>query len=1407
MWSKGQLLLFVWLILVCCLASRAARAFDSEFLESSTEDEALNLASRKTWGDLFGEVREALWQLDFVWFLAVVLISVAIVLYKPPEIVGDTADDGVVDKKWKPVAWHSRLIASLTSHAAGIAGFVGFQWIVVARIVSTSRPLENFSPSNVLLYTSIAISVTAIFSSILFLVQDYLRRLVIDSAQGRGYRLSLECGQLEQTGLGAALIVLTAVLLFLYMCVIFLETQENTKFHNREKQEILWVVLEKVYSCGTVLLYFINLRGLCKSPKVFFHQACLRAEPEIKLKEFLEEFSSSRSEGLVQQVRNFLAWLAQRLAGEDLKLFLQLGSRRALFPNQRLAPILHVVAGLLLFGMLPGMCQFATERLFVDPKFVDVRAYSATIFPSFNPNRSNYLLLLDRDPRLQVKTKSRHTSSIKMCCYPSDQPCESRRLHHSLIQFDDDPITLKVPANESSSCTLTASGLSSHASAVLKLKVEFQAKYQLCDCSTNNGCDCCDGYTGELGDDWDQLNLSTACEPAPCNINNSNKAKGWDCACLPQYVGSISWKGSTPKGTCSVAPCEVENSNRQAGPQCKCMDGYRGQVTWSNSSAEGQCLPAACEDRVPNSTGRGLDCKCQSGFAGQIRWNGSRPRGSCDPVPCKILNSNRRAGPGCACLDAFIGSIFWTGAHAEGTCEPASCEDILHSTGRGAECRCQNGFAGNITWKRGKAAGSCEPAPCHVKNSNRKPGRDCSCSDAFVGNISWTGPHAEGACKPKPLPCKDSIPHSYGESPECLCQDGFKGVTPVVTGVRMLKHCRPAPCDVAGSNKLQGLACACGRGHFGHVRWEGDNAEGACRPLGCKGRHATGFGDECRCKDGYVGTVRRSKNVNFSIAHCKPAPCDVEGSNFRPGWNCSCADGFSGSVRWNKDESRGRCKPTPCTIQNSNLEPGPKCRCKPGFEGNITWNGPSVSGHCEPVPCGVRNSNFGLGPACRCANGFFGLITWSGAVASGTCVPAPLCSSSIAFVTHLKADLDPSSTSSTSCKAGQAVLARGHSDIEFGRQAITWTLAEPIPQNSCHMPSSAVQMLENTWSFPVGCSTTPARPRCSSDIVYPITVVNDSRHSCSNCSLDGYALAEFRGRRCGYDLIQWDFFTVSPGSSASCDCFLHLECGQPPTDELPRSCSHFSEPAVLEFMEDTVTWMYMLFDNGVASLSSLDSGLDWGGNAEWQAKDAAATATSSPSDAWYFDGECLSVRRAPPFSDWIIRLVINDGSVFNSTKDGLVRVAGVPPPWWSYNFQKDATLPGSFNADKLLGHKVVFSSLGVCYSAELGKEFLTVPAQGDCASQVFASHAGTRYMYLSSAFGIQTYRSERSCFPLAAFEELQLEVVDVTTAKGDDNFTVSISPCRTYVRFVVDAEPRQSHCRSIGKDDPWLVPT
>ncbi|CAE7216341.1 FP2 [Symbiodinium necroappetens] len=124
--------------------------------------------------------------------------------WQPVEIVGDTSEVGSDGVKWTPPTWYAltTIFASLSSHAAGILGFVGFQKIVMARIVSTSQPRANWSAPNFLLLTSIAISITAIFSSLMFMGVDYLRRLAIDSAWSRGYRLVVMRGRLERTGRG-----------------------------------------------------------------------------------------------------------------------------------------------------------------------------------------------------------------------------------------------------------------------------------------------------------------------------------------------------------------------------------------------------------------------------------------------------------------------------------------------------------------------------------------------------------------------------------------------------------------------------------------------------------------------------------------------------------------------------------------------------------------------------------------------------------------------------------------------------------------------------------------------------------------------------------------------------------------------------------------------------------------------------------------------------------------------------------------------------------------------------------------------------------------------------------------------------------------------------------------------------
>ncbi|CAE7224314.1 FP2, partial [Symbiodinium necroappetens] len=211
--------------------------------------------------------------------------------------------DGV---KWTPPPWYTltTIFASLSSHAAGILGFVGFQKIVVARIVSTSQPRANWSTPNFLLLTSIAISITAIFSSLVFMGVDYLRRLAIDSARSRGFRLVFMRGKLERTGLGMALIMLTFVLIALYMLVIYTETQNSKKQEASPDSAVndwghMKVFWDKACSCATVLLYFHNLRSLCESPKVPFHQTVASADEDleqINIKDYLTKFCNRRDE-------------------------------------------------------------------------------------------------------------------------------------------------------------------------------------------------------------------------------------------------------------------------------------------------------------------------------------------------------------------------------------------------------------------------------------------------------------------------------------------------------------------------------------------------------------------------------------------------------------------------------------------------------------------------------------------------------------------------------------------------------------------------------------------------------------------------------------------------------------------------------------------------------------------------------------------------------------------------------------------------------------------------------------------------------------------------------------------------------------------------------------------------------
>eukprot|EP00913_Durusdinium_trenchii_P027391 g25696.t1 len=368
--------------------------------------------------------------------------------------------------KLEAIGWHRVAFDSITSHAAGIVGFIGFQKIVVSRIDAC----DLWSIENILLYTTLALSVVAVFASFVFLGVDYARRLAIYAAQRKGYQLTMEPKDLKDTGLGIAILLLGLLMLLLYGCVIVKEAENS----DAKQQEIvidkLWVAVDIAAGGIALALFYFNLRGLHRSPKMQFDAAC-HGEHKLTLEEFLEEESGR---GMETNVFG---------DGEDLVLLAFKGTRHAIFPQQRRGPLVHVVCGVLAIGAFPLLVQLGAERFFGYPDLVELKSTTGTIAEIeldgemkgdswslrtlqtlVNPKpRPKKFVFLDDEmtAKLQVRTTFRKTSMIQLCC--GGIPCSRGKLKHRLIKFFDQPVDLDVPPDVPIRCTLTLQGFSTRA--------------------------------------------------------------------------------------------------------------------------------------------------------------------------------------------------------------------------------------------------------------------------------------------------------------------------------------------------------------------------------------------------------------------------------------------------------------------------------------------------------------------------------------------------------------------------------------------------------------------------------------------------------------------------------------------------------------------------------------------------------------------------------------------------------------------------------------------------------------------------------------------------------------------------------------------------------------------------------
>eukprot|EP00435_Cladocopium_sp_Y103_P036063 s1965_g9.t1 len=967
--------------------------------------------------------------LAWLWFGVCAALAVGISLWPPSEL--NVNNEGLDENKTSAIAWYRAAFQSFTSHAAGIVGFAGFNYLVVAKILMSSDPCHLFSLPNLLLYVTLALSLFAVISSCVFLLVDYMRRLAIDSARLQGVRLILQPKRLEQTGLGKTLLLLAALMLLLYVFQITKTKSEG----------LLRMLLSSAGGCATVSLFYINLRGLYQSPKVQFDATCHPAEQEMTLEEFLQ--AQQVDDPHSKWLPDWAATGVRQFAGEDLALLIAHGNRRALFPKHRFAPLLHVMFALLFIGVFPVGAHKATERLFVYPKLNDLRemtgdwvdldsanesseSQSVGIFGMFADDGKlgqRFLLLPSSDPgTLQVTPEYRQTSSVRLCC---GSTCEKKVLDHSLIRFHDKPLAFSLSnLSNASTCTLSLLGLSRGAVTNVSLSVVSKKRHHFGGCS-GRICNCSEGFEGLW--DFHQWNTTTLgrlngticrqttfcpngyvgtpphqCLPAKCVGDKVNGEPGPDCKCKDGYTGQPLMDGDVQVDhNCTEADCQVPHSIGR-GPSCRCNDGFKGMILWKNDVAEGYCKPAPC--LVQNSIGSGPNASCEPGFRGSITWQGSKPLGHCQPAECNVENSNKLPGKACKCADGFQGVIKWHGAHPDSKhCVPAPCHVVNSTREPGVTCKCNNLHVGKISWAGSLATGACQPAKCVGDKLNGEPGPNCKCKDGYTGqpqmhgDILMDGDCSEADCQ---------VPNSTGRGPSCRCKNGFEGVilwkNDVADG-----YCKPAPCRVKNSNQMPGHNCQCSSGFYGDIVWLGSEPSGHCIPLPCEGDNVNlKPGPLCACEDGFAGNIMRTmpKSPNFpkssgivgrpafgkamsTLEQVRLPPWARPYKGRRPKFSPSLSS-LPAILEHDHHALVGECLPAPCNILGSNHEPGKRCKCADGYQGKITWEGAVAKGNCYPAVCLVAGST-GHGLNCSCADGYSGWISWSGSDASGPCREVP----------------------------------------------------------------------------------------------------------------------------------------------------------------------------------------------------------------------------------------------------------------------------------------------------------------------------------------------------------------------------------------------------------------------------------
>ena len=189
---------------------------------------------------------------------------------------------------------------------------------------------------------------------------------------------------------------------------------------------------------------------------------------------------------------------------------------------------------------------------------------------------------------------------------------------------------------------------------------------------------------------------------------------------------------------------------------------------------------------------------------------------------------------------------------------------------------------------------------------------------------------------------------------------------------------------------------------------------------------------------------------------------------------------------------------------------------------------------------------------------------------------------------------------------------------------------------------------------------------------------------------------------------------------------------------------------------------------------------------------------------WRSDGLHLSLwsRSAGDRIRWGFRRFEKGADRFQSksTKRELYLVHA--PGWWSSRFRVSSSSHATFITDRLAGCELSFVIGSTCYVIRFGVEVWTsTPSEpGQCdadkVKRQSAKNIATRYTYVSTSLAGEMHSSRQPCLPIAAYSQLEVDVVDIDVPEDLFSFTDMHAQCRTSLRLAMDVSLMEARCSS-----------